>query len=230
MSGPYPEDPIKNKPATPLHESSSAAVDYIYIPLDPADTDEYIGAFDSVEMLDGAGTRHIIEARYDVGNNHKVYVEHRRVYTDGGLLKSRYYLGVTNNIGDAAYVKIDGVGVAIDGPDLLFRLRGHRIGDTPDNHVRKMGQVGATYRVANVWVPIASAGVSFTFPPIPATPTFIDVPKDSPFYSSIEQAVALGIVSGYTDPNGRRYFAPGQAVNRAQCVTMIMRSLHAIFD
>ena len=51
----------------------------------------------------------------------------------------------------------------------------------------------------------------------PATPTFLDVPVDSPYYNYVEAAFALGIVGGYTDANGDRtgVFGPEDSITRA---------------
>ena len=52
---------------------------------------------------------------------------------------------------------------------------------------------------------------------VPATPTFSDVPADSPYYNYVEAAFALDIVGGYTDANGDRtgMFGPEDSITRA---------------
>jgi N-acetylneuraminic acid mutarotase len=54
----------------------------------------------------------------------------------------------------------------------------------------------------------------------PATPTFADVPVTSPFYASVETAVAQGIVSGYPDGT----YQPEQAVTRGQMSKMVVQT------
>jgi hypothetical protein len=67
----------------------------------------------------------------------------------------------------------------------------------------------------------------------PSTPTFMDVPANSPLYTFVETAAARGIISGYTcgtrpsepcDGSRRNYFRPNDNVTRAQTAKMIVLS------
>lgn len=61
----------------------------------------------------------------------------------------------------------------------------------------------------------------------PATPTFADVPPNSPFYSYIEAAYSHGIIVGYAcgdagEPCPGVYFRPGNNVSRGQIAKMLV--------
>lgn len=62
----------------------------------------------------------------------------------------------------------------------------------------------------------AGAGPAFAASESP----FTDVPQDSPYYQAIENLRVLGIINGYPDGT----FKPGNTVNRAEAVKMIMNS------
>lgn len=94
----------------------------------------------------------------------------------------------------------------------------------PNNNVTR-GQTAKMVDISRGWSIIT-----------PASPTFADVPYDgSPtsLYSYIETAAARSIISGYAcggpnepcDPQGRRYYRPGNSVTRAQLSKMISTSL-----
>jgi hypothetical protein len=164
------------------------------------------------QMEDGLKRLHIFALCYRPTNNNITWVEWWRTGPD-----PRHEV-----LNMDAGLKVDRLFVGIAGNDLLFSTTAHQLIVQPPG-------VPGTARLAGVWAPLAG-GSSFVFPPVPDNPTFIDVPKASPFYDEIEEAVAMGIVSGYTDINGNRVFKPGLPVNRAQAVAMVMRSLHAVFD
>jgi hypothetical protein len=163
------------------------------------------------KMEDGQGRMHTTALCYRPTNNNITFV----TYDRDGPNPRHEVLSMDPGL------KMDRLHVSAAGNDLLISTTAHQLIVQPPG-------VPGTARLTGVWAPLAG-GSSFVFPPVPDNPTFIDVPKDSPFYSSIEEATALGIVSGYTGDNGVRIFRPGLTVNRAQCVTMIMRALHRIF-
>ncbi len=55
----------------------------------------------------------------------------------------------------------------------------------------------------------------------PATPTFRDVPPDSPFYRYVETAATYGIISGYACGPGCLEYRPGNYITRGQIAKMI---------
>jgi hypothetical protein len=70
-------------------------------------------------------------------------------------------------------------------------------------------------------------------PPLPATPTFSDVPSGHPFYPYVETAVRQGVVGGYAcgtradeacDAAQRPYFRPGALLTRGQLSQVITRA------
>jgi hypothetical protein len=165
-------------------------------------------------MKDGLGRNHIISLCYRPENNNYVWVQYDR----DGPNPIHHVLDMGPDVKmERLYVSVSD----FDPTTLEFSVAGKVIGIHPPG-------IPGDFSLPGVWAP-RDDGSSFVFPPVPDNPTFIDVPKDSPFYSSIEEATALGIVSGYTGDNGVRIFRPGQDVNRAQAVTMIMRALHKIF-
>ena len=101
------------------------------------------------------------------------------------------------------------------------------------------GYADGTFRPSNSttrgqMVKIVVGGFGLTAPP--ATPpggyTFADVPPAHPFYSFIETAAALGIVSGYTcggpgegcDAYNRPYFRSGADVTRGQLSKIVVNA------
>jgi hypothetical protein len=150
------------------------------------------------KMEDGLKRTHTFALCYRPTNNNITWVEYWRAGDD----PRHEVLNMDPGL------KIDRLYVGIAGNDLLISTTAHQLIVQPPG-------VPGTVRLEGVWAPLAG-GVGFTFPRVPENPTFIDVPKASPFYDEIEEAVALGIVSGYTDINGNRVFKPGLPVNRAQ--------------
>lgn len=55
----------------------------------------------------------------------------------------------------------------------------------------------------------------------PLTPTFVDVPSDSPFYQEVETAAAHGIISGYGDNT----FRPGNSATRGQISKIVSNAV-----
>src|SRR5207248_3722039 len=55
----------------------------------------------------------------------------------------------------------------------------------------------------------------------PATPTFNDVPPGSAFYTVIETAYSLGVISGYSCGTNCRAFHPTDTANRGQASKII---------
>lgn len=163
------------------------------------------------KMEDGLGRMHTFALCYRPSNNNITFV----TYDRDGPDPRHEVLNMDSGL------KIDRLYVGIAGNDLLISTTAHQLIVQPPG-------VPGTVRLEGVWAPVA-AGAGFAFPPVPDVPTFIDVPKASPFYDEIEEAVAMGIVFGYTDINGNRVFKPGLPVNRAQDVAINMRGLHKVF-
>ena len=60
--------------------------------------------------------------------------------------------------------------------------------------------------------------------PLPATPTFADVPAGHPFATQIEWLASEGITTGTLQPDGTRLFAPTAAVSRGAMAAFLYRS------
>lgn len=58
----------------------------------------------------------------------------------------------------------------------------------------------------------------------PATPTFLDVPRNHTFYGQVEGATAAGLVGGISTSSGR-YFKPGDFITRQQTNSILARYL-----
>ena len=69
---------------------------------------------------------------------------------------------------------------------------------------------------------ISAAGIT---PVSPATPTFRDVGRSSPFYGYVEAAAQRGILSGYSCGTGCLEFRPGADATRGQVSKIVYNTL-----
>jgi hypothetical protein len=143
MSNSAPDDPIKNKPANPRGEAIHSATPRSLNSASAAQaaSDEHFGSFDYASQFDPSGQEHITFGRYDVGNNNIVVGVYQTRHRDGSLSERTFRIGNIESISDPNYVKIDSVRGAHKHGQWVMNLAGHKIVDSPDNHVRKMGQI-----------------------------------------------------------------------------------------
>lgn len=102
------------------------------------------------------------------------------------------------------------------------------IGGYADGTFRPDGQVTRGQLVKLI---VAASGATAA---VPERATFADVPQTSPFFSSIEIAIANGMVGGYPcggsaepcDTTRRPYFRPNASANRGQVAKIISGALH----
>jgi hypothetical protein len=190
-----------------------------------------VGVIQRQFAIDGAGNLQVLKLVFVGNNNNKTRLQQFTYSPTGALLHHNVIrFGHTDDLNSGDFWKGDGFAASgnlelevygdchqIPGPGGFNRAG---MGGNPDE---------APLIIPGVWTPHPAGRIDFTFPPVPDVPTFIDVPKASPFYDEIEEAVAMGIVSGYTDINGNRVFKPGLPVNRAQDTAINMRGLHKVF-
>jgi hypothetical protein len=172
-------------------------------------------------MKDGLGRNHIVSLCYRPENNNYVWVQYDRDGPDP----------IHHVLDMGPDVKMERLYVSVSEADpttLEGSVTGKVIGVHPPG-------IPGDFNLPGVWAPHPGGDLDFTFPDVPDVPTFIDVPKHNPdgslnpFYEPIERGVAMGIISGYINSDGKREFRPGQTVNRAQVMAMILRALHKVF-
>lgn len=230
MSNSAPDDPIGNKPSATRLGKINAVNAPVLSGVEVTERDAHTGTFDSILMVDGAGTEHILEGQYDIGNNNIVKLCYIRRHSNGDELERHYFtFGPTADINSDLYWKLDSVRAWPVGHDIKVRLAGHQIKEGPDFVWRKMGQGRGVLSIDGVWEPERSGNGGHVFPVVDHNhQTFIDVPPSSPFHDEIESLVADGIASGYdvagtADPNDRE-FRPNNNVTRGQVSKMIDRA------
>jgi hypothetical protein len=84
-----------------------------------------------------------------------------------------------------------------------------------DNHDNEFRPGEAITRAQAIKAIVRAMGFPLRFP---ATPTFTDVPRSSPYYRYIETAVYYGIISGYADHT----FRPDANLTRGQMCKVII--------
>jgi hypothetical protein len=146
MSNYAPDDPISNTPANPRGENIHLPGVQHFEGMAHAEatgyqSEEHFGRFDWDGLRDPSGQVFEWWASYDVGNNNIVAAYLQRTRLDGAVDLYPFRLGPTTAIADADYVKVDGVRGVKFGKQIMMFLTGHKIVDSPQNHLRRMGQI-----------------------------------------------------------------------------------------
>jgi hypothetical protein len=136
MSNSTPDDPLEKPRASKVHPGMVQAHATLAATAAML-TDEHFGVFDYEGVFDPSGQEHIVFGRYDVGNNNYVSAVYQIKKLDGTVQEQTFQIGGITSITDHDYVKIDGVRF---GKHRVY-MTGHKIWDSPDNHLRKMGQI-----------------------------------------------------------------------------------------